>query len=210
MRKKDHPLYNTWNHMRNRCNCETCDSYKYYGGRGIKVCDEWNNSFEKFVEDMGPRPEGYTLDRVDNNGNYCKENCRWATKQEQAHNTRTFISETCTVEGCTRPHKSRGMCSYHYTKWYREQHPEWNKEQNRKYRKLHPEKIKEYDKRAWQRIKNDSEKHEKFKQRLRDYSNKHREEKREKALEYYESHREERLKYAREHYKKVKELKNGK
>ena len=123
----NHPLYSTYRHMVSRCHKPDTDSYKYYGARGISVCDRWRNDFWLFVEDVGEKPTPkHTIDRIDNDGNYEPDNVRWATRKEQAHNTRLFISEFCTVDGCERKHTSRGMCKYHYTKWYREQNPEWH------------------------------------------------------------------------------------
>ncbi len=81
------PTYGTWFSMKVRCLNKNSEKYRHYGGRGIKVCERWL-SFENFFEDMGIRPKGKTLDRVDVNGHYEKKNCRWATQSEQMLNTR--------------------------------------------------------------------------------------------------------------------------
>ena len=79
--------YNTWTSMKDRCYNPNLDNYKRYGGRGIDVSDEWFDSFQTFYEDMGPRPSSdYSIDRIDNNKGYSKDNCRWATKSEQSYN----------------------------------------------------------------------------------------------------------------------------
>lgn len=81
--------YGIWNMMFKRCYDETHVSYKDYGGRGIRVAAPWHGNFDKFLEDLGPRPDPFfTLDRKDVNGNYSKENCRWATPKEQSANKR--------------------------------------------------------------------------------------------------------------------------
>jgi len=87
-----HPLYSTWAGMRERCYKTFNISYPNYGGRGIKVCDRWQNSFRNFYDDMGDRPSpSHTLDRLDNNKDYSPENCAWSTKEEQGSNKRNTI-----------------------------------------------------------------------------------------------------------------------
>lgn len=78
--------YRTWLAMRRRCNDPKHPRYLWYGGRGITVCNEWFNSFEKFFEDMGRRPKHCTIDRINVDGNYCKNNCRWSNSIQQANN----------------------------------------------------------------------------------------------------------------------------
>ena len=81
------PTYNSWATMQQRCNNHKATSYPRYGGRGIKVCERWA-TFSNFLADMGVRPEGKTLDRRDNGGDYTSENCRWSSLSVQALNQR--------------------------------------------------------------------------------------------------------------------------
>jgi hypothetical protein len=85
---RKHPLYRTWADMRQRCSNPLKSNYQYYGGRGIRVCERWDLSFPDFLADVGERPDGTTLDRINPDGDYEPQNCRWAPKITQANNTR--------------------------------------------------------------------------------------------------------------------------
>jgi hypothetical protein len=96
------PEYATWANMIQRCTNPKGSNYSYYGGRGIKVCDEWFE-FENFIRDMGRKPaEGYSIDRINNDGNYCKENCRWADRFTQMNNTRKNIKKPTEISQTER------------------------------------------------------------------------------------------------------------
>lgn len=86
------PTYQSWRGMWTRCTNPNVKSYKDYGGRGIRICKRWE-SFENFLADMGERPQGLTLDRINVNGDYKPSNCKWSTRKEQAMNTQKRASK---------------------------------------------------------------------------------------------------------------------
>lgn len=96
---KKHPLYTTWRKMKRRCYNQSDKDYKNYGARGITVCERWRTSSRNFIDDMGMKPDGKTLDRIDNDGNYEPSNCRWATQEQQSLNKRKYKNNTSGHQG---------------------------------------------------------------------------------------------------------------
>ena len=97
--------YKSWGAMLQRCDNPKNPGYYMYGAVGISVCEEWS-VFENFFTDMGPRPDGTSLDRIDSKGDYCKDNCKWSTPQEQANNTSR--NRYLTIDGVTHTYAQWG------------------------------------------------------------------------------------------------------
>lgn len=94
------PIWRIWQAMISRCYCQSDTAYRSYGARGITVCSRWRESFENFYCDMGPRPDGLTIERKNNHKGYTPDNCKWATHKEQCRNRRS--NRRLTLGGITR------------------------------------------------------------------------------------------------------------
>lgn len=119
--KWNHELYATWSNMKARCNDEANKDYIRYGGRGISVCDRWLD-INNFIADMGVKPDGATLDRIDNDGDYEPLNCRWATVLQQSSNRRDNVPVT--IKGVDYPsiaeaRRKTGLCTSMINREYR-------------------------------------------------------------------------------------------
>jgi len=117
-----HGFYNSYGYyihrgILRRCYNKDEKSYKNYGGRGIRVCERWHD-VHKFIEDMGVRPDGTSLDRIDNNGNYEPSNCRWATQEEQCQNARKNIFTPELVREIRTLYKEKKFRSFELAKMY--------------------------------------------------------------------------------------------
>lgn len=106
-----HPLYSTWRGIKARCNDKNHKAYKHYGGRGIKLCTEWE-SFDVFCRDVGDKPVGHTIDRKDPDGDYCAANCQWVTQTEQIKNQRVRCDNGSGIKGVSWFHRTNRWFVY--------------------------------------------------------------------------------------------------
>lgn len=121
-------IYRVWKTMHERCVQPANKRYKNYGGRGIKVCERWND-FLSFLSDMGPRPDGIgraTIERIDNDGNYEPSNCRWASYKDQARNTRRSYRVTYRGENFVLSELIEKLGLHYGTVYYRIKEKGWN------------------------------------------------------------------------------------
>lgn len=102
--------YMIWSQMKSRCLRPTHKQFNEYGGRGISVCKEWIESFNAFYRDMGPKPEGFSIERINNDGNYEPSNCKWTDRRSQNTNKRDYKNNKCGVKGIYL--RNRGSRSY--------------------------------------------------------------------------------------------------
>ena len=120
--KSKSSAYNVWQNMKDRCHNKNNAHFSNYGGRGIFVCDSWLNSFENFFADMGEPEKGMTIDRINNDKGYSKENCKWSSRKDQVCNRRNNINLThkgqtkCLKDWCREFNKPYGTAMYHYKK----------------------------------------------------------------------------------------------
>lgn len=111
--------YKAWHAARSRCTNPSNEHWAEYGGRGITMCERWQQSFDEFFRDMGPRPDGLSLDRIDNDGPYSPENCRWASQLTQQSNRRTTLTATHNGETLTIKEWARRSGERYRTLLYR-------------------------------------------------------------------------------------------
>jgi hypothetical protein len=111
MSHKTMPEYQSWKHARHRCTNPNYDGYAFYGAKGITMCERWLESFHAFLDDMGPRPAGTSLDRIDNNRGYEPGNCRWATASQQVRNRTTAPKLTDAAAAAIRTSAAAGVGS---------------------------------------------------------------------------------------------------